>query len=299
MVERLLASLGQIHLGGRSPADFLIILVDNDPDGRTRSIYEKASAAVPIRVLFVEEPRRGRPFARNRAVAEAMARKIDFVAFIDDDDLPAPDWLHHLLEIQIKTQADIVYGIGKAVVNLDWPDWLRNSVFFKTSPAEGLTKYSTPRGVSTFNVLIGRSVFERLHNDGFVFLPEFERLEDTDFFIRAASKHFKFARSEDSVIHKNYESHRLSATGLLREALLNGIYAMRLLKKHGSPVQVRHRKKKALKKITLAFLKFPICIFSATSLMNNLFILTREMGMLYICHEKFPQKVTKERQPSR
>lgn len=286
MVERLLVSLGQIHLGGRSPADFLIILVDNDPGGRTRSTYEKASAAVPIRVLFVEEPRRGRPFARNRAVAEAMARKIDFVAFIDDDDLPAPDWLHHLLEMQIKTQADIVYGIGKAVVNLDWPDWLRNSVFFKTSPAEGFTKYSTPRGVSTFNVLIGRSVFERLNNDGFIFLPEFERLEDTDFFIRAASNHFKFARSEESVIHKNYESHRLSATGLLREAFLNGGYAMLLLKKNGFSVQVRKRKKKALKKITLSLLKFPLCIFSATSFMNNLFILSREFGMLSMYYKK-------------
>lgn len=290
MVERLLASLGQINLGGRSPADFLIILVDNDPDGRTRSIHEKVSAAIPIRVLFFEEPRRGRPFARNRAVAEAMARQVDFVAFIDDDDLPAPDWLHHLLETQIKTRADIVFGIGKAVIQSDWPDWLRNSIFFKTSTSEGSTKYSTPKGVSTFNVLIGRSVFERLHNDGFVFLPEFERLEDTDFFIRAASKQFKFARSEDSVIHKNHESHRLSATGLLREALLNGIYAMRLLKKHGTPVQVRQRKKKALKKITQVLLKFPICIFSATSLMNNLFILTREFGMLYSWHEKLPKK---------
>lgn len=297
MVERLLASLGQIHLGGRSPADFLIILVDNDPDGRTRSIYEKASAAVPIRVLFVEEPRRGRPFARNRAVAEAMARKIDFVAFIDDDDLPAPDWLHHLLETQVQTQADIVFGIGKAVIQPDWPDWLQNSIFFKTSSSEGLTKYSTPKGVSTFNVLIGRSVFERLSNDGFVFLPEFERLEDTDFFIRAASNHFKFARSEDSVIHKNYESHRLSATGLLREAFLNGGYAMLLLKKNGFSVQVRKRKKKALKKITLSLLKFPLCIFSATSFMNNLFILSREFGMLSMYYKKFHRKVTIEGQP--
>jgi len=249
-------------------------------------------------MLFVEEPRRGRSFARNRAVAEAMARQVDFVAFIDDDDLPAPDWLQRLLETQIKTQADIAFGIGKAVVNPDWPDWLRNSIFFKTSPAEGLTKYSTPRGVSTFNVLIGRRVFEGLTNDGIIFLPEFERFEDTDFFIRAASNHFRFARSENSVIYKNYESHRLSATGLLQEALLNGIYAMRLLKKHGSPVQVRRRKMKALKKITLALLKFPICIFSVTSLMNNLFILTRELGMLCIRHEKFSEKVTIESQPS-
>jgi len=298
MVERLLASLGQIHLGGRHPNDFLIILVDNDPDGRIRSIYERSSAAVPIRMLFVEESRRGRPFARNKAVAEAMARQVNFIAFIDDDDLPAPDWLQRLLETQTKTQADIVLGIGKAVVNPDWPGWLKNSLFLKASPTEGLTKYSTPRGVSTFNVLIRCSVFERLNNDGFIFLPEFGRFEDTDFFIRAASNHFRFARSENSVIHKNYESHRLSATGLLREALLNGVYAMRLLKKHGSSVQIRQRKKKALKKITLAFLKFPICIFSVASLMNNLFILSREFGMLCMYYEKFPKKVKIESQPS-
>jgi len=93
LLERLLLSLRQIELGALSPEEILIIVVDNDPDGRVRSISGRVSASLSSELLLAEEISRGRAFARNRAVSEAIARHAQFVAFIGDDDLPASDWL--------------------------------------------------------------------------------------------------------------------------------------------------------------------------------------------------------------
>ena len=45
------------------------------------------------------EGRRGIPQARNAAVAVALERA-DFVAFIDDDEVPSPLWLAELLRLR-------------------------------------------------------------------------------------------------------------------------------------------------------------------------------------------------------
>jgi GT2 family glycosyltransferase len=65
---------------------FEIVVVDNDLQG---------SAAATVRgfqpVRYCHEQRPGIRFARNRGVAEAAG---EIVAFIDDDCLPVPGWLH-------------------------------------------------------------------------------------------------------------------------------------------------------------------------------------------------------------
>lgn len=280
LLERLLLSLRQIELGALSPEEILIIVVDNDPDGRVRSISGRVSASLSSELLLAEEISRGRAFARNRAVSEAIARHAQFVAFIDDDDLPASDWLQRLWETQNESQADIVFGTEQTVIGADWPGWLKDSIFFQSTGSEGVTKFSIPKGVSTFNVLIRCTVFERLNTAGFFFLPEFKKFEDTDFFIRASRIHATFKHSEDSIIYRNFEPHRLTPPGLLNEAFFSGVYTMRLLQKHGSAVQIRKRRFKAFKRLFLSFFKLPTCFFSKTSLMNNLFLFCKEFGVL-------------------
>jgi succinoglycan biosynthesis protein ExoM len=285
LLERLLVSLRQIELGALSPEETLIIVVDNDPDGRVRSIVGRISASLPIELLLVEEVRRGRAFARNMAVSEAIARQAQFVAFIDDDDLPASDWLQRLWETQKESQADIVFGTGQTFIGTNWPGWLKHSIFLQNAGSGGVTKFFIPKGVSTFNVLIRATVFERMKAAGSYFLPEFKKFEDTDFFIRASRIHAKFKHSENSIIYRNFEAHRLTPLGLLSEAFFNGVYTMKLLQKHGSAVQTRKRRFKALKNLSLSFFKLPICFFSKTSLINNLFLFCREFGVLITNNE--------------
>jgi succinoglycan biosynthesis protein ExoM len=282
LLERLLLSLQHMPLERIEPGDVRAIVVDNYPDGRARVVCERVSDKLPVELDFIEETQRGTSFARNRAVEAALGRDADFIAFIDDDDLPDPDWLLRLIEKQRETRADIVFGTERRAINADWPAWLKKSPLFEKRIKEGTTEYGTPRGISTYNVLVGRGILERVRSTGPVFSPEFARLkcEDTDFFIRAARSGATFARAEKSVINRNYEPHRVAIRGLLREANRLGTYNMVLLKRYGASGQASRRRARAVAKIASSLLKLPFCIFSRVALMRNLFYLARELATL-------------------
>ncbi len=89
-----------------------------------------------------------------------------------------------------------------------------------------------------------------------------------------------FARADKSVINRNYEPHRLTVRGLLREAERLGTYNMVLLKRYGATGQAGRRRTKAVAKIASSLLKLPFCIFSRVALMRDLFYLTREIAAL-------------------
>jgi GT2 family glycosyltransferase len=71
------------------PQPAAILVVDNHPaTSRTREVVDR----FPVR--YVREDRPGLDAARNRALTEARTA---VVAFTDDDAVPDPDWLEHLL----------------------------------------------------------------------------------------------------------------------------------------------------------------------------------------------------------
>lgn len=289
MLERLLLSLQHMQLGSIVPEEVRAIVVDNYPDGRARVLCEHASGKLPIELDFVEEPQQGQSFARNRAIHEALRRAADLIAFIDDDDLPEPDWLTHLIEKHQQAQADIVYGTERQLMHSDWPAWLREVPLFQKKNLEGLNEFGAPLGLSSNNVLLGRSIIERVRSTtGLIFSSEFNRLkcEDTDFFIRAVRCGATFARAGKSVINRDFEPHRLTARGVLKEAKRLGTYNMVLLKRYGATGQASRRRTKAVAKTASCLLKLPFCAFSKASLMRDLFYLTRELAAVRTYYAK-------------
>jgi GT2 family glycosyltransferase len=81
-------------LGGVSalrPAPDEILVIDNNPStDRTRQVVAQFA-----RVRYIREDRPGLDAARNRALREACT---EIVAFTDDDAVPEPEWLSHLLQ---------------------------------------------------------------------------------------------------------------------------------------------------------------------------------------------------------
>jgi glycosyltransferase involved in cell wall biosynthesis len=283
LLDRVLRSLSNIQMGELEPKNARIIVVDNYPDGQARSVCESVSQLLPVQLDFIEEKQRGASFARNRAIQEALDRQADFVAFIDDDDLPEPDWLYQLLEKQKETKADIVYGVFPPAVNPDWPGWLRKSPLFDQPKEKERTKYGAPRGVGTGNVLISKSILEGLRCDGPFFLSEFGVLgcEDADFFARAAKYGATFSLAEKSLINRRYEERRLTFVGLLKDAFRVGNCIRQLVGKHGTAVQVRRRKRKAFKRVSLGMLSAPSHLFARNVLVRNLYQICRELGVLW------------------
>src|SRR5919107_3475810 len=76
-----------------------VVIVDNDAAGSGRSVVDAAREGFPFPLRYVVEPARGIVAARNAAVAEASADGPVPVAFLDDDEWPAPRWLAELLRV--------------------------------------------------------------------------------------------------------------------------------------------------------------------------------------------------------
>ena len=95
-----------------------IIVVDNNP--RPRHFAELLQESCP-RLSITHEPRNGLQHARNAGIACSRGA---IVAFLDDDAVPAPNWLESLVDGMQRYQADAVGG----TVSLDFhshpPDWL-------------------------------------------------------------------------------------------------------------------------------------------------------------------------------
>jgi glycosyltransferase involved in cell wall biosynthesis len=68
-----------------------VIVVDNGINHDTESVVLSFQAALPIK--YVQERRRGIPFARNTGVRSCSG---ELIAFIDDDCAASPDWLKNL-----------------------------------------------------------------------------------------------------------------------------------------------------------------------------------------------------------
>ena len=82
MLERLENQIGTEQISWE------ILIVDNNSKDDTAKVIQEYQAKVPIRYCF--EAEQGAAFARLRAVREA---KGELIGFLDDDNLPAPDWI--------------------------------------------------------------------------------------------------------------------------------------------------------------------------------------------------------------
>ncbi|MBD2464445.1 glycosyltransferase family 2 protein [Oscillatoria sp. FACHB-1407] len=69
-----------------------ILIVDNNSNDDTAQVIAdyQANWNYPFALRYCFEPEQGAAFARQRAVREAQG---DLIGFLDDDNLPAPDWL--------------------------------------------------------------------------------------------------------------------------------------------------------------------------------------------------------------
>ena len=86
LLEKLRSQINLEHLCWE------IIVVDNNSTDDTAKVVQDYQSSwlesVPLKYFL--EPEQGAAFARLRAVREASG---ELIGFLDDDNLPAPDWL--------------------------------------------------------------------------------------------------------------------------------------------------------------------------------------------------------------
>lgn len=106
-----------------------VVIADNECSHAARETCVAFEQRSGVPVTYVPEPRRGISFARNVCL-DNIPEGSDFFAWIDDDEVPEPDWLERLLEVQTATGADVVQGAVVPEFPDGTPGWLARGNFF-------------------------------------------------------------------------------------------------------------------------------------------------------------------------
>lgn len=283
-LERLLGALAGIDLEGLDPGSLEVLVIDNHPNGSAKRIAERMAPGLPIPIRVEEEPQRGIPFARNAAVQSALAAGADFVAFIDDDDVPEPDWLRRLLERQQETGASIVFGTWLWHAPEDATVWVRASPLMKTGTDTVIERYGVEVPevwMSTCNALISRQVLEEMTSLAPPFAPEFASTGggDADFFVRGLKLGASFSMETRSVVKRYLEDERAGLRWMLRRAYRLGCSSGRLTRKHSPGDEVSGTRREAcsaLLREPLRILRYP---FSRKRTARSLYRISRAAGV--------------------
>ncbi|MDO3720305.1 glycosyltransferase family A protein [Marinobacter sp. chi1] len=106
MLRRCLLSISQAELSDKY--EYFVVVVDNNDQPVSEEIvnYFKGS----MECVYDWEGIPGIPFARNRALKNALELGADFIAFIDDDEWVEPSWLINMVASIDKEGVDVVSG---------------------------------------------------------------------------------------------------------------------------------------------------------------------------------------------
>lgn len=214
-LERLLR-----HLAGLETGDlftYSIVVVDNDEGRSAEATVAAIATKFPVPLLYDVEPQRSIALARNRAVANARG---DFLALIDDDEFPAPDWLLSLFNTCAQYGVDGV--LGPVIRHFDEPPpaWFqRSGIYDRRVNPTGMAVYW--KEARTGNVLLKASVMA----GETPFRPEFRAGEDQDFFRRKIEQGFRFIWSAEARVLEAIPPARWKRSYVLRKAALQGATA--------------------------------------------------------------------------
>lgn len=218
LLRRLLLKLQELETEGLF--QYSLAIVDNDVSESARHAVESFARESSLSVAYYVEPEQNIALARNRVVEQAMG---DFLAFIDDDEFPNPDWLVVLYKAMLRYKADGILGPVLPHFEGKPPVWVLRGCFFDrpTHPDGDVLTWKNTR---TGNVLIRRELFKKGHK---WFDPAMgSGGEDRDFFKRKIEEGYVFRWCNNAPVFETIPPSRWKRTVLLKRALVRGKMAL-------------------------------------------------------------------------
>lgn len=183
-----------------------IIVADNDTTAVRRAGILAAAGALGLDCAYVHAPERNISIARNACLTAASS---DWLAFVDDDEVAAPDWLAQLLAARDAHQ--IVFGVSQALYpDSATPRWIAEGDFH-SNRIEG---NDGPSNGYTANVLIDRRFVAR---HGLSFAEALGQIggEDTMFFLDAELAGASFGYCPAAIVFEDTHPARANMRWLL------------------------------------------------------------------------------------
>jgi glucosyl-dolichyl phosphate glucuronosyltransferase len=124
-LRKMLKSLQESVIPSR--LSWELVLVDNNSDDDTRSVFEEIEKQYGSRIRYVFEEKRGIAHARNSGVMEASG---EIVAFTDDDVIIDKYWIQNI-EKAFREHEDAACVGGKIlpVWEISAPEWLNPNLY--------------------------------------------------------------------------------------------------------------------------------------------------------------------------
>ena len=194
-----------------------VVVVDNDAEGSARSVVEQNRPPSGWILHYVIELHPGVSHARNHALREL---RTNLIAFIDDDEIPEPDWLINLLRMRRITGANAVFGPVLSRFEVSPPVWMSESA-----------THNRPRFLSgaeidwenshAGNVLLDRTA---ISFGGGEFDSRFSTTggEDTFFFASAKRMGAKLIWCDEAVVIEDVSPARMTLAWALRRSYKGG-----------------------------------------------------------------------------
>lgn len=213
---RLLKAINKLDINTELISLLKVVVVDNDSKQSSKSVIKKIKKKFRWEIIYIVEKRRGIPYARNCAIKNS--KDIDYIAFIDDDEIPRKSWLNELVKVQQKYSADVVSGKVIREFEEKPPKWIVHGRFFHQPDRPTGTSLKL---AATNNVLIKKSILE---SDS----PFNERFalsggSDTYFFMGLYLSGAKIIWANNAVVVDKVPVSRLNARWLIQRAYRSGI----------------------------------------------------------------------------
>ena len=210
---------------------FEIIIVDNDAEGSAKEIVEEfqnRSDNIPIKYFI--EPQQNIALARNRSVKEASG---EWLAFIDDDEIPKQEWLSELVATALHYKADGVFGPVTAALPEDTHQWIYKGKFFEKKSGQRTGEIVTANATRTSNTLIRSS---SMKNRKTLFDPKLGLTggSDSHLFADMIACGANFVWCNDATVTELIPKSRANFTWLMKRWYRNGqIHAERMINEKG------------------------------------------------------------------
>jgi succinoglycan biosynthesis protein ExoM len=215
MLPALFAALAAQTL----PGPLTVFVADNGAEPAETVVARLHSDALTPVYRRVADP--GVTQARNAAMALAVDAGFDYLAFLDDDELPSPGWLEELMKTALAKRGDIVCGPVEPVFEGAPPTWALAGGFFSKS---GETLCSS-------NLLLRVGVLPHARDDWFY--PEFGETGggDREFLKRLVAGGARTAVALRAVVREHVPAERLALGYMFRRGLRDGMADVQILKR--------------------------------------------------------------------
>lgn len=218
--ERLLMLLGSLAVQTFPLSKVEVVVVDNDSLASAREAVERFTRDHPaLAIRYAVEPDPGISYARNRTVSMAAG---DLLAFVDDDEIAAPDWLQELVSCIERHACDAVVGPVLPEYPPGTPQWVLSSRFFERPRFAQNAKLLGGDG-RTGNSMVRRS--SALRRSPWTFDPRLAKTggEDCDFFRWLEASGGAFIWCDTAVVCEEVPVARQSLAFILERSLRSSV----------------------------------------------------------------------------